>query len=75
MRFTALPGEEKPRTVVSGLVQFVPESAMLNRMVVVLCNLKASKMRGVESSAMVLCASTSVSFPLFPSFYFVWGLG
>jgi len=50
-------GEGTPRTVVSGLVQFVPESAMLNRLVVVLCNLKPVKMRGIESSAMVLCAS------------------
>ncbi|XKL61834.1 hypothetical protein PGB90_001667 [Kerria lacca] len=50
-------GEEKPRTIVSGLVKFVPIGEMLNRMVVVLCNLKSAKMRGVESSGMVLCAS------------------
>ena len=50
-------GEETPRTVVSGLVKFVSESAMLNRLVVVLCNLKPVKMQGIESSAMVLCAS------------------
>lgn len=31
---------------------------MQNKMVVVLCNLKASKLRGVLSEAMVLCAST-----------------
>ncbi|KAK9675135.1 putative tRNA binding domain [Popillia japonica] len=30
---------------------------MENRMVVVLCNLKPAKMRGVESHGMVLCAS------------------
>lgn len=30
---------------------------MLDRLVVVLCNLKPAKMRGVESSGMVLCAS------------------
>ena len=52
-----LLGEETPRTVVSDLVQFVSESAMLNRLVVVLCNLKPVKMQGIESSAMVLCAS------------------
>lgn len=46
-----------PRTIVSGLVNFVPESEMLNRMVVVLCNLKPAKMRGIESAGMVLCAS------------------
>jgi len=31
---------------------------MENRMVVLLCNLKPAKMRGVTSEAMVLCAST-----------------
>lgn len=50
-------GETSPRTVVSGLVQYVPENEMLNRLVVVLCNLKPAKMRGIESCGMVLCAS------------------
>lgn len=51
-------GEEKPRTVVSGLVKFIPIEEMQNRLVVVLCNLKPAKMRGVTSEAMVMCAST-----------------
>jgi len=51
-------GEDAPRTVVSGLVRFVPLEQMQNRMVVVLCNLKPAKMRGVTSQAMVMCAST-----------------
>lgn len=46
-----------PRTVVSGLVNFVPESDMQNRMVIVLCNLKPTKLKGIESAGMVLCAS------------------
>ncbi|XP_026463039.1 tyrosine--tRNA ligase, cytoplasmic-like [Ctenocephalides felis] len=50
-------GEEQPRTVVSGLANYVPLEEMQNRMVVVLCNLKPAKMRGVESQGMVLCAS------------------
>jgi len=50
-------GEPSPRTIVSGLVDFVPEEKMLNRLVVVLCNLKPAKMRGVESKGMVLCSS------------------
>ncbi|CAH1991863.1 unnamed protein product [Acanthoscelides obtectus] len=50
-------GEEAPRTIVSGLVNFIPIEEMQNRMVVVLCNLKPAKMRGVESQGMVLCAS------------------
>ncbi|KAI1724151.1 tRNA synthetases class I (M) domain-containing protein [Ditylenchus destructor] len=51
-------GEGQPRTVVSGLVRFVPLEQMQNRLVVCCCNLKPAKMRGIESQAMVLCAST-----------------
>merc|ERR1712070_1175648 len=50
-------GEEKPRTVVSGLVDFMPAEALTNRRAVLLCNLKPAKMRGIESQAMVLAAS------------------
>ncbi|XP_056651277.1 tyrosine--tRNA ligase, cytoplasmic [Monodelphis domestica] len=50
-------GEPEPRTVVSGLVQFVPKEELQDRLVVVLCNLKPQKMRGVESQGMLLCAS------------------
>nr|KAF6380941.1 hypothetical protein mMyoMyo1_020652 [Myotis myotis] len=50
-------GEAEPRTVVSGLVQFVPKEELQNRLVVVLCNLKPQKMRGIESQGMLLCAS------------------
>lgn len=51
-------GEPQPRTVVSGLVKFIPIDQMQNRMAVLLCNLKPAKMRGVTSQAMVMCAST-----------------
>ncbi|KAK1175819.1 aminoacyl tRNA synthase complex-interacting multifunctional protein 1-like isoform X1 [Acipenser oxyrinchus oxyrinchus] len=51
-------GEATPRTVVSGLVKHVPIEQMQNRMAVLLCNLKAAKMRGVVSQAMVMCASS-----------------
>lgn len=51
-------GEGTPRTVVSGLVNHVPLEQMQNRMVVLLCNLKPAKMRGVLSQAMVMCASS-----------------
>ncbi|XP_071442443.1 tyrosine--tRNA ligase, cytoplasmic [Hetaerina americana] len=50
-------GESEPRTIVSGLVNFVPIEEMKDRDVIVLCNLKPAKMRGVESNGMVLCAS------------------
>lgn len=51
-------GEARPRTVVSGLVKFIPIEQMQDRMVVIMCNLKPAKMRGVTSEAMVMCAST-----------------
>uniref|UniRef100_A0A4W3HJE8 Aminoacyl tRNA synthetase complex interacting multifunctional protein 1a n=2 Tax=Callorhinchus milii TaxID=7868 RepID=A0A4W3HJE8_CALMI len=51
-------GEPTLRTVVSGLVKHVPLEEMQNRMAVLLCNLKAAKMRGVVSQAMVMCASS-----------------
>uniref|UniRef100_A0A8D0GKU3 Aminoacyl tRNA synthetase complex interacting multifunctional protein 1 n=1 Tax=Sphenodon punctatus TaxID=8508 RepID=A0A8D0GKU3_SPHPU len=51
-------GEPNPRTVVSGLVKYVPLEQMQNRMAVFLCNLKPAKMRGVVSQAMVMCASS-----------------
>ncbi|XP_050372237.1 probable methionine--tRNA ligase [Argentina anserina] len=52
-------GEGQPRTVVSGLVKFIPLEEMQNRKVCVLCNLKPATMRGIKSQAMVLAASNS----------------
>lgn len=46
-----------PRTIVSGLVNFVPIEEMQDRLVVVLANLKPANLRGVASHGMVLCAS------------------
>ena len=45
------------RTVCSGLNGLIPLAEMQNRKVVVVCNLKPVKMRGVKSCAMVLAAS------------------
>ncbi|ORY80851.1 hypothetical protein BCR37DRAFT_338452, partial [Protomyces lactucae-debilis] len=50
-------GESEPRTVVSGLVKYIPLDQMQKRLVVCVCNLKPAAMRGVKSSAMVLAAS------------------
>lgn len=50
-------GEEQTRTVVSGLVKYIPLDEMQNRKVCVLCNLKPAAMRGIKSQAMVLAAS------------------
>ncbi|KAI3988539.1 hypothetical protein MKX01_026353 [Papaver californicum] len=50
-------GEAAPRTVVSGLVKFIPLEEMENRKVCVVCNLKPTTMRDIKSHAMVLAAS------------------
>ncbi|KZV70199.1 nucleic acid-binding protein [Peniophora sp. CONT] len=52
-------GEETgPRTVVSGLVNYVPIEKMQDKWLVGVCNLKPASMRGVKSFAMVLCATS-----------------
>jgi glutamyl-tRNA synthetase len=50
-------GEDEPRTVASGLKPYLKAEDMQDRMVLVLCNLKARKMVGIPSHGMVLCAS------------------
>lgn len=63
-------GEEKPRTIVSGLVKFVPIEQMQNRFVLVLANLPPRALQGVTSEGMVLAASddahTAVELPDLP---------
>lgn len=51
MRFPSLA------QVVSGLVKFVPQEAMQDRLVLVVCNMKPAKMRDVMSYGMVRSAS------------------
>ncbi|KAF5829872.1 hypothetical protein DUNSADRAFT_15409 [Dunaliella salina] len=50
-------GEPEPRTIVSGLVKYVPIEQMKDRMVVVLANLKPRNMRKIKSFGMVMAAS------------------
>ena len=47
-----------PRTIISGLAKFIPLDALIGRQVVVVCNLKPSKMRGIMSEGMLLAASS-----------------
>ena len=42
-------GEGKVRTIVSGLVKFIPIEEMLGRRVVVICNMKPAPLRGIVS--------------------------
>lgn len=62
-------GEAEPRTILSGLVKYVPMEAMQNRMIVGVTNLKPVNMRGIKSYGMVLCALSSNKAgvePVFP---------
>ena len=54
-------GESVPRLVVSGLRGHYSLEEMLERRVVVVCNLKEAKMQGVVSSGMVLAAKSSAA--------------
>ncbi|GBE84916.1 hypothetical protein BKA93DRAFT_735979 [Sparassis latifolia] len=52
-------GEETgPRTVVSGLVKYIPIEQMQDKYLVGVCNLKPASMRGIKSFAMVLAATS-----------------
>ena len=44
------------RTIVSGLVPYYTEEQLLNKLVVVVTNLKPAKLRGIESNGMLLAA-------------------
>nr|GMC92911.1 probable methionine--tRNA ligase [Ipomoea batatas] len=50
-------GEAKCRQVVSGLAKYFTPEQMTNRRVVLITNMKPSKLRDVTSEGMVLCAS------------------
>jgi len=52
-------GEPTPRTIVSGLVPYVPIEQMINRHVLVLANLAAKSLKGITSQGMVLAASNA----------------
>lgn len=45
-----------PRQVLSGLVKYMSETDLLNQKVLVCCNLKPAKMRGMDSFGMLLAA-------------------
>lgn len=50
-------GEPEPRTICSGLVNYIAQDELQGRNVVVLANLKPRNMRGIKSNGMLLAAS------------------
>lgn len=51
-------GEERNRTIVSGLVKHVQIEHLQDRLAIFMVNLKPAKMRGILSEGMIMCAST-----------------
>ena len=49
-----------PRQILSGLVKYLKEEDLLNQRVLVCCNLKPAKMRGINSFGMLLAADKQV---------------
>jgi len=56
MKLSVKIGEEE-RTIVSGIAQHYTEEQLVGRNVIVIANLKAAKLRGIESRGMLLAAS------------------
>ena len=50
-------GEKEPRTIVSGIREHVKLEEFVGARVLVMCNLAAKPLRGVNSNGMIVCAS------------------
>ena len=57
LRLTVDVGEAEPRQIVAGIAQGYAPGDLVGRTVIVVANLKAAKLMGVESRGMVLAAS------------------
>lgn len=58
-------GETHPRTIVAGLATHLDHDQLLGRKVLVVANLKAAELRGVQSEGMVLTAERKKQLDLF----------
>jgi len=57
LKLTVDLGEEKTRTIVSGITKWYTPEDMVGKSIVVVSNLKPVKLRGILSEGMILCAS------------------
>jgi methionyl-tRNA synthetase len=70
LRFEVDLGEEKHRQILAGLAQWYAPEKLIGRKVVVVANLKARKMRGLESQGMICAASlTEEDTPALATFF------
>ena len=49
-------GEDKPRTILSGIKEFVEKDKLISSQCVVVANLKPRKIKGIESNGMVVAS-------------------
>lgn len=61
-------GEEEPRSIVAGIAKSYDPEKLIGRKVAVVANLKARKMRGIESNGMIVAASAEGGEPCLVSF-------
>ena len=57
-------GESEPRSIVSGIAEFYQPEELVGKLVVVVSNLKAVKLRGVLSQGMLLCVDSDKNLAL-----------
>lgn len=56
LQLTVDAGEDKPRTVVSGIAKHFTCEELIGKQIVLVANLKPAKLRGIMSEGMILCA-------------------
>ena len=56
LQLTVDAGEDKPRTVVSGIAKHYAPEDLIGKQIVLVANLKPAKLRGIMSEGMILCA-------------------
>ncbi len=61
-------GEGEPRTIVAGIAESYRPEQLVGRKVVIVANLEARKLRGLESNGMVVAASVEGGLPVLVGF-------
>jgi methionyl-tRNA synthetase len=51
-------GEEQPRQIVAGIAEFYTPEQLVGKKIIVVANLKPTKIRGIDSNGMLLAAKS-----------------
>jgi methionyl-tRNA synthetase len=57
-------GEEQPRQIVAGIAEFYAPEQLVGKKIIVVANLKPTKIRGIDSNGMLLAAKTGEELAL-----------